>query len=128
MDVSEQHLQILPHKQQHGNDNAIDTRTATSSKPGSITPVFETFNIVLASETTYTIQSCNQTALLLRRHLKPQAGVAYVATKRYYFGVGGGSDAFREAATKLQLRVDVAGVYDDGKSNIRELLKVTRVC
>ena len=69
-------------------------------------------------------------AILIAKHLRPQTGVAFIATKRYYFGVGGGSDAFRAELEAMKLRdatfnVEVVQVYDDGASNIRELLKVT---
>jgi hypothetical protein len=56
---------------------------------------YETYDIIIASETLYTIQSCYETALLIYRHLTPMTGRAYIATKRYYFGVGGGTDCFR---------------------------------
>jgi hypothetical protein len=77
-----------------------------------------------------------------------------IATKRYYFGVGGGVDAFRRACgsqnddkvhvqlqpqqeqdyqddsshhhhhVRRRLHVETAQVYDNGTGNIRELLKV----
>jgi hypothetical protein len=83
------------------------------------------FDLILAAETIYSPTSAQETAALFARHLTDQ-GVGLVATKRYYFGVGGGSDAFRTAATILNLRVETVCVYDNGSGNIRELLRTTR--
>ena len=57
------------------------------------------FDLILASETTYTPKAAQDTAYWLCNHLKPNTGVGLIATKRYYFGVGlgGGSDAFQNA-------------------------------
>ena len=97
-------------------------------------PLNGRFDLILAAETTYTTTSAQETAMLLARHLVPETGVGLVATKRYYFGVGGGSDALREAARKklvvvnqlnYLVHIETVQVYEDGTSNIRDLLKVT---
>jgi hypothetical protein len=93
----------------------------------------ETFDLILAAETIYTEQSCREMVALLRRHLEPDRGVALIATKRYYFGVGGGVDCFRSYAaasaptttTATALSVESVHVIDHGSGNIREILKVT---
>lgn len=92
------------------------------------------FDIILAAETTYSEQAAIETAQLIVRHLRPHTGVAYVATKRYYFGVRGGTSCLMDAMTKLQqeeetpkrplLDVQVLQVYDNGAGNIRELLRI----
>lgn len=96
----------------------------------------EKFDWIVAAETLYTVEAARETALLLSRLLRPGSGHAWVASKRYYFGVGGGVDAFREAAKALSvvtakeddvpynLHVETVKVYDNGKANIRELLHV----
>ena len=68
---------------------------------------YVTYDIIIASETLYTIESCYETALLLYRHLKPITGRAYIATKRYYFGVGGGTDCFRTYCEELSLQATI---------------------
>ena len=90
------------------------------------------FDTILAAETTYSLEAARDTAFLLSKHLKRNTGVAYIATKRYYFGVGGGSDCFRDHLKAFRnidntsvLHVDTLFVYDDGAGNIRELLSVT---
>eukprot|EP00547_Thalassionema_nitzschioides_P013385 CAMPEP_0194262432 /NCGR_PEP_ID=MMETSP0158-20130606/46541_1 /TAXON_ID=33649 /ORGANISM="Thalassionema nitzschioides, Strain L26-B" /LENGTH=357 /DNA_ID=CAMNT_0039002589 /DNA_START=88 /DNA_END=1161 /DNA_ORIENTATION=+ len=93
------------------------------------------FDMLLAAETTYTRETAQATAQLMARHLIPTNGVGLVATKRYYFGCGGGTEAFREAAASQEnvivdnnrsykLDISLVEVYDNGAGNIRELLKV----
>jgi hypothetical protein len=93
------------------------------------------FDLILASETTYTLESCQDTAFLMMQHLKISTGVGLVATKRFYFGVGGGTDVFSEVAKTLnasdlepyvglQLVVRTIKSYDTGNANIRDLLEV----
>mmetsp|Transcript_10005 Transcript_10005/g.14838 ORF Transcript_10005/g.14838 Transcript_10005/m.14838 type:complete len:350 (-) Transcript_10005:75-1124(-) len=98
--------------------------------------VDERFDVLLASETTYTTESCQDTAYLMLKHLKVDVGVGLVATKRFYFGVGGGADAFAQAADKvsessqshgLRLVVRTIQSYDTGNANIRDLLEVRLV-
>jgi len=97
--------------------------------------VADRLDLILASETTYTPESCEDTAFLMLRHLKINVGVGLVATKRHYFGVGGGSDLFSSACEKLSssdqgpyasLRLCVKTIqsYDTGNANIRDLIGV----
>lgn len=83
-------------------------------------------DLVLASETLYSEQAAEETALLLSRHLS-DAGIALVATKRFYFGVGGGTDAFRAASEKYNLSVEMVQWFDTGAGNIREILRVRKI-
>ena len=96
------------------------------------------FDLILAAETIYSESAARETALLLQRHLRPATGVAYVASKRYYFGVGGGVEPFRKFVSELndhtsshdletappRLTIETVRVVDNGTSNIREVLKV----
>jgi len=85
------------------------------------------FDCILASETTYSENSAVETAELLSRHLKPGLGVAYVSSKRYYFGVGGGTKCLRQALHEKKchkFHIETLEVYDNGAGNIRELLLV----
>ncbi|KAG7346551.1 lysine methyltransferase [Nitzschia inconspicua] len=83
------------------------------------------FDFILAAETTYSEAAAVDTAQLIVRHLRLKTGVAYVATKRYYFGVRGGTSSFVEALkgnTTRPMVVQVVQAYDNGAGNIRELL------
>ena len=55
--------------------------------------------------------------------LKPE-GVAYIAAKSYYFGVGGSTHRFAElVALKMPNRKLTKGeLIQDGQSNVREIL------
>lgn len=69
---------------------------------------------------------------LIRRHLSLSADAqVIIATKRYYFGVGGGSFDFANAVTKSnevsvdrKLACEVVTSLEDGASNIREIIVV----
>ena len=64
---------------------------------------------------------------MIQMHLAP-AGVALLATKRFYFGVGGGTaDTAALVATDSNLSMEVAVSYNDGVSNIRDII-VVRKC
>lgn len=61
---------------------------------------------------------------MISKHLN-DGGLALVASKRYYFGVGGGTEALKELVERDEsLDFEVVRIIDDGKSNIREIIKV----
>jgi hypothetical protein len=119
-------------------------------------PLSEPFDVILASETTYRVESLAPFCSMLAHGLQRAGSVALVAMKRYYFGVGGGAREFERAfadsvrshytATSQQCKVlstrdeatDFAdseaafvtfplAVFSDGKSNVREVIAVVRV-
>lgn len=52
----------------------------------------------------------------------------YLASKVYYFGVGGGITDFVELVGKDgALKADIIKSYDDGKSNIRQIIKINKL-
>ena len=123
MDMSEQLLQIQNRQQDDGR---------------SLLPSDGKFDLILAAETLYSESAACETAVLLQRHLRPSTGVAYVATKRYYFGVGGGVDSFRKFANEVNMKheettgttrltIETVRVHDNGTGNIREVLKVQNI-
>lgn len=129
---------FLPKQQADDGDDDNDDDDDHNSRLA----ISDRFDLILASETTYTTESCMDTAFLMLRHLKLDAGVGLVATKRFYFGVGGGTDAFISSCKSLSnssslsstrvcvlaqlcLHVRVVQSYDTGNANIRDLLEVT---
>lgn len=84
-------------------------------------------DLILASETLYSEQAARETAFVLNQHLS-DTGNAFVATKRFYFGVGGGTDAFRATINETfpLLDVQVVQSLDTGTGNIREILRVRK--
>jgi len=92
------------------------------------------FDVIVSAETLYSIESCHSLFQMITNHLS-LTGKCYIATKRYYFGVGGGSnelfkllDGFNE--TKMRLSEDNLLIYkivktiDDGFSTIREIIRL----
>jgi len=61
--------------------------------------VEEKFDLILASETIYNLDDLQKFYEALLHFLAPD-GVALVASKEYYFGVGGGVDSFLELISK----------------------------
>ncbi|CAM9398275.1 unnamed protein product [Chrysoparadoxa australica] len=84
-----------------------------------------TFDRILTAETLYTTQVTAKVYWMIHRHLSAN-GEALVASKRYYFGCGGGCMAFRDLCTTGGvLSCETVRVIDTGRDNIREILRVT---
>jgi hypothetical protein len=125
-------------------DMSKQLRMNASCHKNSKLPTDGYFDMILATETIYSTSAAYDTALFLQRHLRPETGIAYIASKRYYFGVGGGVDVFRDFCTTaaaavidrdagneevhtrrdVQLHVDTLETIDNGTGNIREILRV----
>lgn len=102
------------------------------------------FDVILASEVLYNEEYYDDLMHVLDTLLAPD-GVCVIATKRFYFGVGGGTLAFEQALQhhgRLASSTDSAqiqtgsrpcrwslqrgAVYEDGRSNLREIVVLTR--
>lgn len=63
---------------------------------------------------------------MIDRHLN-EGGEALLATKRFYFGVGGGSlEINRLAHASGKIKYELVKSYEDGNSNIRDIIKLTK--
>ena len=64
---------------------------------------------------------------MINKHLDNE-GMALIASKKYYFGVGGGTFDLEALASASDSRLQFTLVrsYEDGFSNIREIVKLTR--
>jgi len=91
-----------------------------------------TFDLILSAETLYNEDNCRALVTLLHALLSP-TGVAILANKRYYFGVGGGTislenaisaSSVRSAITGTKLQCAVVKSFEDGASNIRDIIEV----
>jgi predicted nicotinamide N-methyase len=83
------------------------------------------FDLILSAETIYTVENCISIINLLKMHLNKEGGVAYFATKRYYFGLGGGTEQLQEHLTESTgLACIVVKSFEDGSSNIRDIIKI----
>ena len=83
-------------------------------------------DVILASEVLYNVEQYENLVSLLASTLKSPGGRAIIGTKRHYFGVGGGTVGFSAAAAARGLRVETLSSTTDGKSNVRDVLVVTR--
>ena len=62
---------------------------------------------------------------MIQKQLRYPDGIALVATKRYYFGTGGGSQYFLDRINASpRFRATIVASEHDLKSNIRDLIKV----
>lgn len=80
---------------------------------------------MLTAETIYSPEAQRSLLAAIKACLRPGAGLAYVASKSHYFGVGGGTAAFAAlAAADGTFECSQAAVLDDGLSNRREILRL----
>jgi hypothetical protein len=82
------------------------------------------FDTILSADTLYS-ESTMPTLIRVLRQLLHRTGHALIAAKRYYFGVGGSTAAFRQLLARYgDMSCELVAVYEDGASNIREILCV----
>ncbi len=85
------------------------------------------FDLVLTAETVYSEEAFSVLHDVLASVLAPR-GRVLLAAKRFYFGVGGGARGFCElVAARGVLRVTPLAAFEDGSSNIRDLVELTRI-
>ncbi|KAJ1493896.1 hypothetical protein T484DRAFT_1609845 [Baffinella frigidus] len=84
------------------------------------------YDLVLTAETIYEEKASHRLLLCIDKLLAP-SGVAYVAAKSYYFGVGGSTRGFEESVARLtpHRSVSRATLIQDGSSNVREVLRIS---
>lgn len=86
------------------------------------------YDVVLSAETIYSPAAAASLLACIKACLKRPGGEAYIAAKSYYFGVGGGTAAFRQLVqADGALRVEGCRLYEDGASNRREILRLAWV-
>lgn len=87
------------------------------------------YDVIISAETLYTPALTTRLHRILGRLLRPKTGIAVVAAKRFYFGssLGGGTGLFCSLCERpgSPLAAKVVGVFEDGSSNIREVLFVS---
>jgi len=79
-------------------------------------------DVMLTSESIYDVEQYQSLCAFID-HALHERGVCYVAAKSYYFGVGGGTNAFTTyCETHFNFTVERLKTFSDGKSNVREIL------
>ncbi|KAI4344919.1 hypothetical protein L6164_012099 [Bauhinia variegata] len=84
------------------------------------------YDFILMAETVYSINSLQSLYTLIKKCLSYPDGVVYMAAKKYYFGVGGGSRRFLSIVEKDGVMIsNLVAEIADGSSNVREIWKLS---
>jgi hypothetical protein len=84
------------------------------------------YDVIVAAECCYDEKSF-ETIIDMLDQLLDVNGVAFISGKRFYFGCGGGTAAFADAVDKfVDLKQKEVWVCENGMSNVREIIQVTR--
>ncbi|CAM6077530.1 unnamed protein product [Sphagnum tenellum] len=82
------------------------------------------YDIILMSETVYSMASLPKLYELIKKCLQPPHGVVYCAGKKHYFGVGGGTRQFKHLIEEDGvMEAHLVADFVDGSSNVREIWK-----
>ena len=83
------------------------------------------FDVIISGDTLYNNSNYEKIYNLIKNNLN-KGGEAYFASKRFYFGVGGGSSEFRQYITdRNDFEISQVKTIKDGINNIRVILKIT---
>ncbi len=83
------------------------------------------FDVIISGDTLYNNLNYEKIYNLIKNNLNKD-GEAYFASKRFYFGVGGGSSEFRQYITERnEFEISQVKTIKDGINNIRIILKIT---
>ncbi|KAK6255249.1 hypothetical protein QUC31_016914 [Theobroma cacao] len=108
--------QLLPHA--HESEMNLNS----SSEHGQATG----YDVILMAETIYSIPAQRNLYRLIKKCMSHPHGVVFMAGKKHYFGVGGGTRQFlsmleKDGVMAASLITEVA----DGSSNVREVWKLS---
>ena len=82
------------------------------------------FDIIISADTLYNVENYEYLHNSIMENLN-NPGICFVASKKYYFGVGGGTSLFIDfVESKGKLSVKCVKEISDGFSNIREILEL----
>ncbi|KAJ6801997.1 histidine protein methyltransferase 1-like protein [Iris pallida] len=114
-DWSEIHQLLLPPR----NDNHKKVTECISAEEDS-----DGYDVILMAETVYALSSLQSLYELIKKCMRGPSGVVYMAGKKHYFGVGGGTRQFlhildQDGTMAACLLAEVT----DGSSNVREVWK-----
>ena len=83
------------------------------------------FDVIISGDTLYNNSNYEKIYNLIKNNLNKD-GEAYFASKRFYFGVGGGSSEFRQyISDRNEFQIEQVKTIKDGINNIRVILKIT---
>ena len=83
------------------------------------------FDVIISGDTLYNNSNYEKIYNLIKNNLNKD-GEAFFASKRFYFGVGGGSSEFRQyISDRNEFQIEQVKTIKDGINNIRVILKIT---
>ncbi|EYU32714.1 hypothetical protein ABFS82_14G038700 [Erythranthe guttata] len=83
------------------------------------------YDVILMAETVYSISTLPNLYKLIKKCISIPNGVVYMAAKKHYFGVGGGSRRFLSLVEKDgTMASSLVAEVTDGSSNVREVWKL----
>lgn len=113
-DWSEVHT-ILPHSRRGESEEISDQVNGQD----------DGYDIILMAETVYSVYALPSLYKLIKKCLRSPHGAVYMAAKKHYFGVGGGSRRFLSIVEKdSTLTAELVAEVADGSSNVREVWKL----
>ncbi|XP_042500330.1 histidine protein methyltransferase 1 homolog [Macadamia integrifolia] len=116
-DWSEVH-QYLLHLHDIGDEDSLGLKLEQHPIAG--------YDVILMAETVYSISSLQNLYALIKKCLSCPHGVVYMAAKKHYFGVGGGTRQFLSVVAKDGVMVsNLIAEVADGSSNVREVWKLS---
>lgn len=108
--------QLLPYV--HNNDKDLNCNSELAPTSG--------YDIILMAETIYSVSAHQSLYELIKKCLSHPQGVVYMAAKKHYFGVGGGTRRFLSMVEKDGiLAAYLVAEVADGSSNVREVWKLS---
>ncbi|RXI00570.1 hypothetical protein DVH24_000804 [Malus domestica] len=104
---------LLPYAQNDERDANVSSEQSLDAQ----------YDIILMAETVYSISTLPHLYELIKKCLTPSHGVVYMAAKKHYFGVGGGTRRFLSVVEKDGvLASSMVAEVADGSSNVREII------
>jgi SAM-dependent methyltransferase len=91
---------------------------------GSKTKFKNKFDIIVSADTIYNTNTYDSFYEVIKSQLK-NPGICFIASKKFYYGVGGGTNQFIDYVNKKgDFSVKIAKEINDGISNIRQILEL----
>ena len=86
---------------------------------------FQAYDLILTAETVYTIEGTIKLIDCIKATMKRPSGKCLLASKVFYFGVGGGTESlFKLLDDHQELVYTVATTYDDKLSTKRQIIEI----
>ena len=82
------------------------------------------FDIIISADTIYNVENYESFYSVIKDKLN-YPGICFVCSKKFYFGVGGGTSQFIDfVVQKGDFCIKIVKEFNDGMSNIRQILEI----